>query len=98
MTQAIERTVKNGIDPRIVRVQAERAAKTIKGTIVSSPLWLAFLAFLTSDQVPFLGSVPLAYAAWLVGVVGAAVLGAYIILKVYARSRDAGLTPEAASE
>ncbi len=98
MEQAQDRTVTDGIDPRILQVQAERAAKTIKGTVVSSPLWVAFLAVLTSDEIPFLGSVPLGRALALVGIVAAAILAAWLILRAYYRSQHAGLTPEAASQ
>jgi two-component system cell cycle sensor histidine kinase PleC len=93
MAQMKQRTATD-IDPRLLHVQVERAAKTIRGTIASTPLWVTFIAFLTSDQMPLLGAVSSARAIGFVGVVFAAIVGAYFILKVYYRSRDAGLSTE----
>jgi two-component system cell cycle sensor histidine kinase PleC len=95
MAQAKERPATTGTDPRILQVQVERAAKTIRGTIASSPLWVVFIALLTSDRMPLLGSVPSLRAVSFVGIVFAAILSAYFILQLYYRSREAGLSPDA---
>lgn len=97
MAQTKEGTATTAIDPRILRVQAERAAKAIKGTIVSSPLWVVFLVILTSDRIPFLGTVSVLHAVTLAGLVSAAILGAFLTLQAYYRSRDADLSPEEVS-
>src|SRR5262245_59890461 len=98
MAQTQEGTATNAIDPRILDVQAERAAKTIRGTALSSLPWAIFLAVLTSDRVPFLGTAPFMQAAQLVVAVSAASLGAFILLHLYHRGRDAVVTPEASSQ
>jgi two-component system cell cycle sensor histidine kinase PleC len=85
------------IDPRILPIQAERAAKTIRGTVISSPLWVGFLSFMASAEVRYFGLVPLARAALLIEVVLGAVLAVAFMLHIYYRERGAGLTPEAAS-
>src|SRR5215831_10737406 len=46
-------------DPRLLKVQVDRAAKTINATVISSPFWVSFTAALTSEAIGFLGNVPI---------------------------------------
>jgi two-component system cell cycle sensor histidine kinase PleC len=98
MAHAKDRRAVTAADPRLLAVQAERAAKTIRTTLISSPFWAVFVAFITSDWVPYFGTVPVERAATLLGVVAGAFLAASFALRAYGRSRDAGLTPEASSQ
>ena len=74
-------------DPRILRVQAERAAKALRGTVAGSPPWVIFFAFMCSDPVPFLGKVAIGSALSLVAIVTAAAGLAMLVLKAFDRSR-----------
>ena len=82
-------------DPRIRPLQAERAAKSIRSTVISSPLWVGFLALATSGGLSYFGRVPVERSAQLVELILGSVLVAALMLQAYYRERDAGLTPEA---
>jgi len=80
-------------DPRILKVQVERAAKAIRGTIISSPAWACFAAYACSEEFPAFGSVSIARAVALVAIVCAGVAFAQLVLKALDRDRE-GATPE----
>jgi two-component system cell cycle sensor histidine kinase PleC len=84
-------------DPRIVKVQVERAAKAIHGTIVGSPLWVCFFALMTSDPVPFLGKVPVLNALALVLIVALAAGFAMLVLRAFYRSRESAANRDASA-
>jgi two-component system cell cycle sensor histidine kinase PleC len=75
-------------DPRLLKVQVERAAKAIHGTIVGSPLWVCFFALMCSDPVPFLGKVPVLNALTLIVIVTLASGLATLVLRAFSRSRQ----------
>jgi two-component system cell cycle sensor histidine kinase PleC len=81
-------------DPRILKVQVERAVKAIRGTVIASPLWVCFFAFMCSEAVPFLGKVPAARAVALVAIVFLASAFARWVLYAYHHSQDGGAHPE----
>jgi two-component system cell cycle sensor histidine kinase PleC len=84
-------------DPRILKVQVERAAKAIHGTIVGSPLWVCFFALMCSDPVPFLGKVSVLNALALVLLVTLAAGFATLVLRAYAHSQESIADCEATS-
>ena len=75
-------------DPRILKVQVERAAKAVHGTIAGSPLWVCFFALMCSDPMPFLGKVPVLNALALVLVVAMAAGFATLVLRVLATNSE----------
>src|SRR5215475_6924758 len=77
-------------DPRLLKVQVERAAKAIRGTITASPPWVAFFAIMTSDPVPYLGKLPIANAVALVTIVVSTAAFAWVVLRAFDRSKGAG--------
>ncbi len=76
------------IDPRLLKVQAERAAKAIRGTIISSPPWVCFAYINTSMIDPILGSVSIARGFALIGLVLVAAGVAQLMLRLYRASSD----------
>ena len=82
-------------DPRILKVQVERAAKTVHGTITSSPLWVCFFAVMCSDAVPFLGKVPVLNALGLILIVTLASGMATLVLRTLSFSRDSAANADA---
>ncbi len=82
-------------DPRILKVQLERAAKSIGGAATGSPVWVAFLALMCSDPVPYLGNVGLNQSAGLVSLVTGASLLVWLVLRAY-RARPDTLNDTAA--
>jgi len=75
-------------DPRILKIQVERAAKAIHGTIVGSPLWVCFFALMSSASMPFLGKVSVLNALALVLVVTLAAGVATLTLRALANSGE----------
>jgi two-component system cell cycle sensor histidine kinase PleC len=73
-------------DPRILNVQVERAANAVRGTLLSSPLWVCLFALVCSEWAPFLGGVPLTRALVVVAIVTTAALCAYAALWAYRRT------------
>src|SRR5215831_1039652 len=76
-------------DPRLLKVQVERAAKAIRGSIWASIPWVVFFAVMTSDPVPFLGKLPIANAVALVAIVVATAAFAWVLLKSFENGRGA---------
>jgi two-component system cell cycle sensor histidine kinase PleC len=81
-------------DPRLLKVQVERAAKAIRGTITASPPWVAFFAVMTSDPVPYLGKLPIANAIALVAIVFSTAAFAWLVLKSFEYRRGAPSDPK----
>jgi two-component system cell cycle sensor histidine kinase PleC len=81
-------------DPRLLKVQVDRAAKTINTTIISSPFWVCFTAALTSGAVGLLGSIPIQRCFVLVFVVIASCYGAQRVLNALNRARQRAEDPE----
>jgi two-component system, cell cycle sensor histidine kinase PleC len=75
-------------DPRLLRVQVERAAKAIRTSIIGSRLWVCFFAAICSQLTPFLGRISLGRAAAVVLVVMVAVALAHLALRYYRRSAN----------
>jgi two-component system cell cycle sensor histidine kinase PleC len=76
------------IDPRILKVQVERAATSIHGAVVGSPLWVCFFALMCSDPMPFLGKVSVLNALALVLIVTLAAGFATMALRAFSRRRE----------
>jgi two-component system cell cycle sensor histidine kinase PleC len=75
-------------DPRLLKVQIERAAKAIRASIIGSPLWVCFFAAICSNLTPFLGRVSLDRAGTLVLLVCIATALAQVALRYYHRSAN----------
>src|SRR5436190_22263275 len=74
-------------DPRLVNVHVERATKSIRATIVGSPVWVGFFAVMCSGPVAFLGQVPVLNALALILIVFVASGFAMVALRAFERSR-----------
>ena len=88
MNEAQSPTAESHVDPRILKVQAERAAKAIRGTIISSPPWVCFAFVITSMIDPILGAISLTRGFILISAVHFACALAQIVLRAYRASRD----------
>jgi two-component system cell cycle sensor histidine kinase PleC len=82
-------------DPRILKVQVERAASTLGGSTVASPIWAGVAALVCSEFFPHLGSIPLMYGLGFVFVICSAVLAVRAALAWFHRDRRAGMDVEA---
>ena len=67
-------------DPRLLRLQAERAAEALRNTVVASAAWAAAIALICSDLIGLFGHVPYPRALMFVFVVGAASIGSHVML------------------
>ncbi|HEY4264915.1 MAG TPA: HAMP domain-containing sensor histidine kinase [Micropepsaceae bacterium] len=85
------RTASNAPDPRILKVQVERAANAIYGAIAGSPLWVCFFALMCSDPMPFLGKVSALNALALVLVVTLTAGVATLVLRTFSRCRESAV-------
>src|SRR5215471_6842991 len=84
-------------DPRILKVQVERAAKAIRGTTIISPFWAGFTALLCSNLFPYLGAVSLPRTAAFLVIACSGVLAAHLILTRFYREQTAFLDVATAS-
>ena len=82
-------------DPRILKVQIERAANTLKASIVASPIWAGVAALVCSEFFPHLGAVPLVYGVGFVLIICCTVLAIRGALAVFDRERLAGTDAKA---
>jgi len=82
-------------DPRILKVQVERAANTLHGSIVASPVWALVAALVCSEFFPHLGAVPLVSGVGLVAIMCCTVLFIRGALVLFARERRTGMDVEA---
>ena len=76
-------TADPGADPRVVKVQVERAARGIRGTVVSSPLWACFAVLVTGHIDPILGDVPFVRGLSLIALVIVSMSFAQLVLNAY---------------
>src|SRR4051812_3611823 len=75
-------------DPRLLKVQVERAAKALRTSIAGSPLWVCFFAFIGSKLTPVRGKVtPEGAGALALGVITATAIG-QLVLRAYRRSSN----------
>jgi len=72
---------KAATDPRLLRLQAERAAEAIRNTVIASPAWAAAVALICSDIIGLFGEVSYVHALIFVGIVAAASLTSHILLR-----------------
>jgi len=84
-------------DPRILKVQVERAANALHGSILASPFWACVAAFVCSEFFPQLGGVPSSRAACLVIVICCASAAIRIGLHAFDHQRSAGMDVAGAS-
>jgi len=82
---------------RVLRVQLDLAAQSVKATWATSPLWAMALAFLCSKLIGFLGNRPLGVTLYLPMIVLAAMMAAMAIATLYQgetqRDSDCTLAP-----
>jgi len=82
-------------DPRILKVQVERAANTLNGSLAASPVWACVAAFVCSEFFPHFGAVPLLCGVGLVLVICGTVLAIRGALMVFERERRLGMDAHA---
>src|SRR6266700_2576634 len=75
-------------DPRLLRVQVERAAKAVRTSATGSPLWVCFFAAICSKLTPFLGQVSPVRSIAVVLIVMVAAGLAQLALHFYRRSAN----------
>jgi two-component system cell cycle sensor histidine kinase PleC len=87
----------DGRDTRVLKAQLDLAARSVRTTRVTSPLWALALAVLCSDRFGLLGHRPLAVTLLMPLTVTAAIAAAAIMTAVYqrdvARNPGGGLGP-----
>ena len=82
-------------DLRLLKVQIERAANVVRGTILASPCWGCFAVFATSALDPTLGSVPVARGLALIFAVILSSLAAHYVLKSYDADKETDIKAHA---
>ena len=75
-------------DPRLLKVQVERAAKAVRTSATGSPLWVCFFAAICSKLTPFLGQVSPVRSIAVVLIVMVAAGLAQLALHFYRRSAN----------
>ena len=75
-------------DPRLLKVQVERAAKAVRTSATGSPLWVCFFAAICSKLTPFLGQVSPVRSIAVVLIVMVAAGLAQLALHFYHRSAN----------
>jgi two-component system, cell cycle sensor histidine kinase PleC len=68
-------------DPRILKVQVERAAAAIRSAVYDAPVWAAAAALLCSDAVHVFGNVPLSRCFAFVALIALSSVARYVTLK-----------------
>ncbi len=77
-------------DPRILKVQVERAAEAIRSAVYDAPVWATAAALLCSDAVRAFGDVPMARSFAFVAIVTLSSVARFLILqRFYAWQRVA---------
>src|SRR5262245_28123797 len=89
-------TYRSDADPRILKVQVERAANALSASIVASPVW-ACTAVFVCQFFPRLGTVPFSRAASILLMIGVTVFAIHYALNEFNRERLAGTDPQADS-
>lgn len=95
--QSAQTSHRTEIDPRILKVQVERAANTLSGAVLASLVWVFVAALVCGEFFPQLGTVPVERAAILVILVGCAVAIIRIAIVAFHRARSTGLDSEDAA-
>src|SRR5258706_7817275 len=75
-------------DPRLLKVQVERAAKAIRTSVIGSPLWVCLFAAICSKLTPFLGQISIERSIAVVLVVMVAAGFAQLALRFYRRNAN----------
>jgi len=88
MAHALTSARQGQADPRLLKVQVERAAKSIRTSVIGSPLWVCFFAAICSKLTPFLGQVGVERSIAVVIVVVVAAGLAQLALHFYRRSAN----------
>ena len=83
------------VDPRILKVQVERAAKALRDALVASPVWACIAALACSELFQPLGAIPFLYGGGLVLLICMAVLACRGVLAWLERERRAGTDAKA---
>ena len=88
MAHALTSTRQGQADPRLLKVQVERAAEAIRTSAIGSPLWVCFFAAICSKLTPFLGRVSVEKAIAVVLLVTFSAGLAQLALRFYRRSAN----------
>src|SRR5262245_40623933 len=83
------------VDPRILKVQVERAANTLRDALVASPIWACIAALACSELFRPLGAIPFLCGGLLIFSVCFAVLVIRGALSLFERDRRAGTDAKA---
>src|SRR5258706_2884859 len=75
-------------DPRLLKVQVERAAKAIRTSVIGSRVWVCLFAAICSKLTPFLGQISIERSIAVVLVVMVAAGFAQLALRFYRRSAN----------
>ncbi len=86
------------MDPRLLKVQVERAANALGGSMVASPVWACVAAFVCSELFPPLGGVPASRAVGVILAICSAALVIRAVLGAFHRERSAVMDAEDASK
>ena len=97
MSRAPQSSHRADIDPRILKVQVERAANALSGAMVASPVWACVTAFVCSAFFPQLGGVPAVRAVGVIIAICSAALAIRAVLGAFHRERSAAMDAEGAS-
>src|SRR5258708_1131984 len=88
MAHAVVSARQGQADPRLLKVQIERAAKAVSTSATGSPLWVCFFAAICSKLTPFLGQVSPVRSIAVVLIVMVAAGLAQLALHFYHRSAN----------
>jgi two-component system cell cycle sensor histidine kinase PleC len=88
MAHALTSPRQGHADPRLLKVQVERAAKAIRTSIIGSPFWVCFFAAICSNLTPFLGRISVERPIAVVLIVMVAAGLAQLALHFYHRSAN----------
>jgi two-component system, cell cycle sensor histidine kinase PleC len=83
------------VDPRILKVQVERAANALRDALVASPAWACIAALACSELFQPLGAIPFLCGGGLVLIICMAVLASRGVLAWLERERRAGTDAKA---
>src|SRR6476646_8858244 len=88
MAHSVTSACQGQADPRLLKVQVERAAKAVGTSAIGSPFWVCFFAAICSKLTPFLGQVSTERSIAIVLLVMVAAGLAQLALHFYARSAN----------
>ena len=78
------------VDPRILKVQVERAANTLRDALIASPVWACIAALACSELFQPLGAIPFLCGGGLILLICMAVIAIRGVLAWLERERRAG--------